>query len=190
MCWAMLTAVLLFAGCLARPLLGWGPPLHARPGLHAAQKSSASHKADAGSEIILTAARPIARIPVDPANLAEPSPHLAITLARITNPNHAAFSIAVSLGSQAPADDKPRGASKTFPLPPPPIVLGELGVYPSDQPGRYQLDVSSALHRLRDSGQDLTHLCLRLTLKRLHLNQPATGLEVVISAPEWTHAAQ
>lgn len=186
----MPTAVLLSAVCTALPLLGWGWLLHARPGLQAAPKSSALPKADPGAEITLTDARPTARIPVDPANLVGPSPHLAITLARITNPNHAAFSVLVSLERQAPADGKSPRASNAAPLPPPPILLGDLGVYPSDQPGRYQLDISSSVHRLRDSGQDLTHLRLRLTLKRLHLSQPATGLKVVLSLPEWTHAAQ
>ena len=69
-------------------------------------------------------------------------------------------------------------------------AFADLGVYPSDQPGRYQLNISSSLHRLRDSGWDLTHLCLRLTLERLHLNRPATGPKVVLSLPEWTYAAR
>ncbi len=186
----MPTAVLLSAVCIALPLVGWGEPLHARPGLQAAHKSSASPKAHRGDEITLTDAHPTACIPVDRANLAGPSPHLAITLARITNPNHAAFSVVVSLEPQAHAESKSPGAGNAAALPLPPIILGDLGVYPSDQPGRYQLDISSSLHRLRDSGQDLTRLCLRLTLKRLHLNQPATGLKVVLSPPEWTDAAR
>jgi len=64
-----------------------------------------------------------------------------------------------------------------------------LGVYPSDQPGRYALDISAALKRLRDSGQNLANLRLRLTLKRLHPEQPINRLEVVLSPPEWTGGA-
>jgi len=171
------------------PLLGWGVPVHARPSLQATQESSASQKALHGAEITLSLARPTARLPLDPVNLAGSSPHLAITLARITNPNHAAFSVVVSLEPKVRIDGKGSGLSNAAAGLP--IVLGDLGVYPSDQPGRYQLNIpSSVLQRLRVSGQGTTHLRLRLTLKRLHADQPAPDLEVVLSQPEWTHGAQ
>jgi hypothetical protein len=183
-------ALLLSAVCTVLPLLGWGKPLHSRSGFQTTNKSSESEKARPGTEITLTDVRPTACLPVAPANLAGSSTYLAITLARINNSNQVAFSVMVYLEPQTSARDKSPGGTKAASPPFPPILLGNLGVYPSDQPGRYQLDISSSLHRLRDSGQDLTHLCLRLTLKRLHLNQPATGLKVVLSLPEWTHAAQ
>jgi hypothetical protein len=112
-------------------------------------------------------------------------------LLRVTNPDRVAFSILVALESQrAATEERSPNADETESLLSSSILLGDLGVYPSDQPGRYRLEVSSPLKHLLNSGKDLTHLRLRLALKLLHPKQSTKRLEVVLSSPEWTREAR
>ena len=155
---------------------------------HLVQRSHVPSKGHPNADAYLTGARPAVCIPVDLTTLEGPSPHLAITLLRVANPDSVALSILVTLEPRPPANAR-NCPNTEVPTQPTSIVLGDLGVYPSDQPGRYALDISAALKRLRDSGQNLANLRLRLTLKRLHPEQPINRLEVVLSPPEWTGGA-
>ena len=149
------------------------------------QNTAVSPKAHPDSEVYLTGVRPTVCIPVDLTNLQ--GRHLAITLLRVNNPDRVAFSVLVALEPQAAAkEEKCRDTNETVSSCPSSVLLGDLGVFPPDQPGHYKLDVSTSLKHLRNCGQNLANLRLRLTLKRLHPQQPPNRLEVVLSPPEWT----
>jgi hypothetical protein len=180
----MVAACLVVHMATASP--GHGPSPGRVPGLLPAPQSSAPQNPNANSEIILTETHPTSRTPANPSILKGSSPHVAITLARIANPKNVAFSVEVALEPQESSQrtsPKPNSAAR---VPPASEIVGQLGVYPSDQPGRYQLDISLSLKRLHEAGQDLAHISLRLTLKLMHPGQAAPGLEVVVSPPEWT----
>jgi hypothetical protein len=164
--------VIAFLGAAA--LLGFSAPMSAQ---HAATEPQTKPAVD----IVLTAAQPMARIPVQAEVWKEKRTSLAISIVKIKNPRDSSFSIEVFLEPQSNngAAAKPSTAS---------AEIGVLGVYPTGQTGSYRLEASAALRRVLESGADANHLCLRLELRRIHPKDSQAGLEVTLSTPQWLPA--
>jgi hypothetical protein len=167
-------ALRLLALLGAASLLGFSAPMLAR------QAATEPQTKPAGA-IVLAAAQPMARIPIQTEVWTEKRTSLAISILKIENPHEASFSIEVFLEPQSNngATAKPNLAS---------AEIGVLGVYPTGQTGDYRLETSAALRRVQGSGAEANHLCLRLELRRIHPKDSQSGLEVTLSAPRWLPA--
>jgi hypothetical protein len=131
--------------------------------------------------VVLTAAKPFARVPIPVEVWREKRTSLAISIVAIKNPKNAGFSINVFLEPGAPNEP---GAKTNIA----PAEIGVLGIYPAGQTGDYRLNASAALRSLQASGADTNQLCLRMELRRIHPKNPLDGLEVMLSAPQWLPA--
>ncbi len=145
--------------------------------ISSSQIKLATPESKPATTMVLTAAQPLARIPIPAEVLREKRTSLALSIVKITNPRDAAFSIGVSL--------EPQSADKTKIKP---AAIGSLGIYPAGQTGYHRLNASAALHDLQASGTDTNHLCLRVELRRVHPKEPLDGLEVTLSPPQWLPA--
>ena len=170
-----LLIVLLGAACLpgSSKLRAW--ELRA-PELRATEPESKPTDA-----VVLTAAQPIAHIPVQAEVWKEKRTSLEIKIVKIKNPQDAGFSVEVFLEQESDSGTSAKGNIA-------PAEIGALGVYPAGQTGNYRLEASSALRRLQASGANANHLCVRLELRQIHPKDPQGGLEVTLSAPQWLPA--
>ena len=131
------------------------------------------------SAIVLTAAKPVVRIPIPIEVWREKRTSLAISIVAIKNPKDTALFIDVTLDSLTESEVKAKIA---------PARIGVLGIYPAGQTGSYRLETSTALRQVQASRGDTNHLCLRMELRRVHSKEPLAGLEVTLSAPKWLPA--
>ncbi len=138
-------------------------------------------EAKTGGEFVLSAAQPVAHIPIPSAVWKEKRTSLQVNVVKIRNSLDTAFSIAVSLEPRSVAGTKSKAKIAA-------VAIGVLGIYPAGQTGSYRLETSSALRRMQASGADTDHACLRLELRRIHPRESQDGLEVTLSAPQWLPA--
>lgn len=115
-------AAAFLAGCHPRAN-GDAPP----GGVHAAP----------AEPVVLTAAHPSARVPLDPGALPRRTSVAEVAVAWVENPRLQAFSVRVRLVSD-------RGIEE---------VLGTFGPHPADQPGRFLLGVERELARVLGAAQ-------------------------------------
>ena len=140
--------------------------------------SQSASMGQSGSVVVLTAARPVVRLPVPARALQEKRTSLAISVVSIKTPDGAVFSINVSLHSVSGDKSSPTSHAKS-------AEIGVLGIYPAGQTGDYRLEASTALRRLRAFRAAPNSLFLRVELRPMHTKELPDDVEVTLSSPRW-----
>jgi hypothetical protein len=124
--------------------------------------------------ITLTNDRPAGDFPVDPHTAASAPALLRIRVTKVFNPGKIPFQVFLYLSTSEAAGSK---AEK--------IPVGNVGFYPVDQPGAFQLRASTAFAKLKAANPKAKDVRLLLEMERLHPDQPWTPVEITVAPPVW-----
>lgn len=123
-------------------------------------------------EVVLTQSAPHAVFSLDEQHVSKGQTTVVIRLVKQENPDHADFSVAVTLVGC-------HGGNETQTAP-----VGSLGIYPAGlTEGSYAFDIGPALKQMR--GMRLEHVCIKLELKPMRTSTDWRRLRVTVSRPEW-----
>ena len=127
--------------------------------------------------LTLTSESATGSFPVSAETLAARPAIVEVPISRVVNPSGIALEISVYL-TEAGRAGKPEGER---------VVVGRFSLFPSDRPGKFLLDSSSALRKIGAAvgGEKEKALQLVIELKRVDESKPWTQVEITVEQPIW-----
>ena len=124
--------------------------------------------------VTLTDKHPVASFSLPPEILTQAPPILALTLPEVENPSRQGVNLFVYLSSGT--------GNRTQK-----ILIGNVSLYPSDQPAGFLLSSAPAFRKLQSQGANpkFAKAELRIEMEPVHAGEPWKPLSLVIAPPEW-----
>ena len=140
---------------------------------------SSQQKTEVSAVLTLTNEQPQNSLPIKAGELANDAEVLEVAITKVINPGMMPVSIVVYLSDS----EKGKSQSKRHPV-------GNLSLYPPDQPGKFLLSTTPALRAVARSDASEKERDLRLVfeMKRIDETRPWTSVEITLAQPTWRAA--